>query len=106
MPIVAHGTVNGTTIELRKSPRLRAGSRVRVVIEPVEDNVRKKSRKVKDLSSLAFFGMWRDRDDLGDSADWVRKEREKWNRRASRRELRILRTTRASLPQFKRWRVD
>jgi len=86
MPIVAHGTIHGATIELRGSPRLRAGSKVRMLIEPVEGNRRKASRKVKDIRSLAFFGMWRDRDDLGDSADWVRKERERWHQRASRRD--------------------
>ena len=36
-----------------------------------------------DITSLPFFGMWADRDDMANSADWVHKEREKWSSRLS-----------------------
>ena len=36
-----------------------------------------------NITSLPFFGMWADREDMADSAAWVRKEREKWSSRLS-----------------------
>ena len=36
-----------------------------------------------DITSLPFFGMWADRKDITDSAEWVHKEREKWSSRLS-----------------------
>ena len=36
-----------------------------------------------DITALPFFGMWADREDMADSAKWVRKEREKWSSRLS-----------------------
>jgi hypothetical protein len=32
-----------------------------------------------DITRLRFFGMWADREDMADSAKWVRKKREKWS---------------------------
>lgn len=37
-----------------------------------------------DFASLPFFGMWANRDDLPESADWVRERRQQWHQRASR----------------------
>jgi len=31
-----------------------------------------------------FYGMWKDRTDMADSAEWVRKHRENWNERLKR----------------------
>ncbi len=36
-----------------------------------------------DITSLPFFGMWADREDMADSAAWVHKERQEWNNRLS-----------------------
>jgi hypothetical protein len=36
-----------------------------------------------DITALPFFGMWADREDMADSGQWVRKERENWNNRLS-----------------------
>lgn len=33
------------------------------------------------VTKLPFFGMWADREDMADSGQWVRKEREKWSSR-------------------------
>lgn len=42
---------------------------------------------IKDtFGSLPFFGMWTDRSDMNDSTQWVRKEREQWQRRATRQD--------------------
>ena len=38
-------------------------------------------RPVGRITSLRFFGMWADREDMKDSAAWVRKERERWSER-------------------------
>jgi hypothetical protein len=44
-------------------------------IEPLDS-----AEKVEDLASLPFFGMWRDRDAIADSAEWVNRQRDYWNR--------------------------
>jgi len=31
-----------------------------------------------------LYGMWKDRTDIQDSAEWVRKHRENWNERLKR----------------------
>lgn len=36
------------------------------------------------FAALPFFGMWADREGVGDSADWVRRERQAWQQRATR----------------------
>ena len=33
------------------------------------------------LTSLPFFGMWADREDMRDSVEWVRKQRQAWSSR-------------------------
>jgi len=38
------------------------------------------------FGTLAFFGMWADREDLRDSGAWVRREREKWRDRLTRQD--------------------
>ena len=38
------------------------------------------------FAALPFFGMWADREDMRDSAGWVRKEREQWQQRATRQD--------------------
>lgn len=59
-----------------------------VPIGPVEIVVVVASRSgsaqtLGDLARSPFFGMWRDRDDIGDSADFARRLRvEAWSRSA------------------------
>ena len=36
-----------------------------------------------DMTALPCFGIWADREDMQDSATWVRKEREAWFRFAA-----------------------
>ena len=42
---------------------------------------RSSKRPVGRITTLPFFGIWADREDMKDSATWVRKERERWNER-------------------------
>ncbi|MEK7397989.1 MAG: hypothetical protein AAB116_13735 [Candidatus Poribacteria bacterium] len=44
-----------------------------------EDHIIDKQKK--RLRDYEFFGMWKDRDDMKDSAEWVRKQRKNWDRR-------------------------
>jgi len=36
-----------------------------------------------DFSNHPFFGLWADRDDIVNSVDYVRQEREKWRERTN-----------------------
>ena len=42
---------------------------------------RRAKRVVGGVTSMPFFGMWADREDMKDAAEWVRKERERWSER-------------------------
>jgi len=42
---------------------------------------RRAGRGASRVTSMAFFGMWADREDMMDAAAWVHKERERWNER-------------------------
>ena len=59
--------------------------------QPLEVEVRVLSPQVAPtapkapISSLPFSGMWADREDMKDSAAWVRKERRRWKKRLTRR---------------------
>ncbi|MBC8231588.1 hypothetical protein H8E77_18720 [bacterium] len=39
------------------------------------------------LQDYQFYGMWKDRTDMLDSAEWVRRRRENWNERLKRNQL-------------------
>ncbi len=54
---------------------------IEVRIMPRAGRRRSAKRLPARVTSMAFFGMWADREDMKDSADWVRKERERWNER-------------------------
>lgn len=84
MAVVERGLIRGGQIVLPTPLALPEGTEVVVQIEPIA-RPRTKSDE-KSFSSLPFFGMWADRKDLSDSADWIHKEREQWHQRASRRE--------------------
>jgi hypothetical protein len=46
---------------------------------------RARGRRGSKVTSMPFFGMWADREDMRDSAAWVRKERRRWTTRVSGR---------------------
>jgi hypothetical protein len=84
MTLVERGLVQGGQIVLPKPLTLAEGTEVVVRIEPVASSPHRGGED--DFASLPFFGMWADREDLADSAAWVRKEREQWPQRAARRD--------------------
>ena len=82
MGLIERGKVQSGGIVFLEPLTLPDGTEVVVHIEPVATDkgiaVRSDSG---NFSSLPFFGMWADRKEMGDSAAWVRKEREKWHHR-------------------------
>lgn len=71
------GTVQNGGIVFSEPLALPDGAEVRVNIEEKNGDAKPLS---PDFEKQPFFGMWSDRDDMSDSSEWVRKEREKWQR--------------------------
>ncbi|RKU17962.1 hypothetical protein C6503_10165 [Candidatus Poribacteria bacterium] len=90
--IIEEGTISNERIVLSKPLSLPEGTEVRVQIEPVDtavsddENQDKDSNESEDFANLPCFGMWADREDMRDSVEWLRKEREKWQQRFTRPE--------------------
>ena len=80
--IIEEGTISNGRIVLSKPLSLPEGTEVRVQIEPVgtavsdDENQDKDSNESEDFANLPCFGMWADREDMRDSVEWVRKQRE------------------------------
>jgi len=47
---------------------LNEGTIVEVRVQSYSDRLKAKSRSVQDF---AFYGMWKDRDDIGDSVEYI-----------------------------------
>ena len=91
--IIEEGKISNGRIVLSKPLSLPEGPEVRVQIEPVgaaavsnDENQDKDSNASEDFANLPCFGMWADREDMRDSVEWVRKQREKWKERLTRTE--------------------
>ena len=91
--IIEKGKISDGRIVLSKPLSLPEGTEVRVQIEPVDpalvsndDSQDKDSDDSEDFANLPCFGMWADREDMRDSVEWVRKQREKWKERLTRTE--------------------
>jgi hypothetical protein len=84
MALLERGHVQGGQIVLARPLTLPEGTEVVVHIEPIAsgDGQGVEMR----FASLPFFGMWAGREDIEDSAAWVRKERKQWHQRAPRPE--------------------
>lgn len=84
MAIQERGTVKDGAIELERPLALPDGTTVEVRVQPEaasEPGYRLEAEPlVEDISTLPAFGMWRDRDDMTDSVDWVNQQRDGWNR--------------------------
>lgn len=82
MGLIERGKVQGGGIVFSEPLALPEGTEVVVHIEPVEANGQDiPVSGGENFADLPFFGMWADREDMRDSAAWVRKEREKWHHR-------------------------
>jgi hypothetical protein len=74
----------GRSIIFPRPLALPEGTEVIVQIQPFVVTARPTAQADdREFRSLPFFGMWADREDMQDSAAWVRKEREAWFRFAA-----------------------
>lgn len=85
MSVIERGKVRQGQIVLEHPLNLEEGTEVVVHIEPLP-TLRQGVPASQDLRDLEFFGMWSSRDDMADSVQWVRKERERWKERLEREE--------------------
>ena len=83
MSHVHRGKIKSGTIILSEPVTLPDGTDVVINIEPVEA-AEASLTTGNASSSLPFIGIWADRDDISDSGEWVRKERETWQQRLAR----------------------
>ena len=73
-------------VELVRQLSPDAKRRVMQLLGSVPDHSAEPEASVGEFAQLPCFGMWADHEALQDSDAWVRKERERWHRRASRRD--------------------
>ena len=81
MGFIGRGKVRHGAIELAEPLPLPVGSDVVIHVEPATTTA---PLPTNEFTALPFFGMWADRGDAVDSAEWVREGRERWHRRAAR----------------------
>jgi hypothetical protein len=85
MVIKEHGKVRDGGIVLPKRLDLSDGTDVVVHIEPRTDEGQIEAPiSPEEFARLPVFGMWADREEMADSVEWVRSERERWRQRALR----------------------
>jgi len=77
------GKIHGGSIVLDEPIDLPEGTEVVVHVEPVGARVLVHGNG-NEFENLPFFGMWADRDEMSDSVEWVRRERDKWRQRLTR----------------------
>ena len=73
-------------VELVRQLSPDAKRRVMQLLRSVHNQSAESEASVSEFAQLPCFGMWADHEALQDSDAWVRKEREQWHRRASRRD--------------------
>lgn len=82
MALIEHGKVQDGSILLSKPLPLPEGTEVVIHVEPINTARQSTTSDERDnFTALPFFGMWAEREDMSDSASWVRKERKKWRQR-------------------------
>ncbi len=82
MALIEHGKVQDGSILLSKPLPLPEGTEVVIHVEPI-NSARESTTfdEHENFTALPFFGMWAEREDMSDSASWVRKKRKKWRQR-------------------------
>jgi hypothetical protein len=86
MVLVQHGRVQGGGLVFSEPLTLPEGTEVVVRIEPATTKEISTPTVTEDFATLAFFGLWADREDMSDSVAWVQKERERWQERVDRQD--------------------
>jgi hypothetical protein len=87
MALRERGKIRAGNIVFPKPLALPEGTEVLVSIEPLAvKEPTASSDKEEDFVALPFFGMWKDRQDMKDSAAWVQKERKRWQQRVVRQD--------------------
>jgi hypothetical protein len=89
MVIIEHGVISNGGIALDKPVPLPDGSKVVVQIETAapDDSSQQDDEAVQALkAAFPFVGQWADRDDMADSAAYVREHRAKWQQRPYRQD--------------------
>ena len=87
MALIERGKVQGGGIVFSKPLVLPEGTEVVVHIEPLVASRQAAAPDVgEDFAALPFFRMWAEREDMSDSAAWVRREREQWQQRVVRQD--------------------
>lgn len=84
MVIIEHGIISNGKISLDKPLPFAEGSKVVVRVEPEAPsagNHHAAELSAAEFGALPFFGQWADRQDIPDSAEYVRQERAKWQQR-------------------------
>jgi hypothetical protein len=75
--IQVRGRIKNGAIELTDPIDVPEGTEVIVSVEPFTDL----PPHVRDFLNLPAIGMWKDREDMADSAAWVEQQRAKWRER-------------------------
>ena len=87
MVTIRSGHVERGHLVLDDALPLPDGTPVRVAVEVVEPAGEMPTpESTRDFASEPYFGMWADREDMEDSAVWVRRERERWQQRTARQD--------------------
>jgi hypothetical protein len=84
MAIQERGTVRDGAIVFERPLALPDETYVNVSIQtagaPAEQEPLEYVEQVEDLATLPIVGMWKDREDMADSVEWVNNQRDQWNR--------------------------
>lgn len=85
MSVIIRAHFDGKTIVPDSALDLPADQALEVEVHLISPNAKATVAPVADgmpdITAMPFFGMWADREDMADSSQWVREEREKWNNR-------------------------
>jgi hypothetical protein len=81
--IVVRGHFDGKNIVPDEPVDLPSEQQLEIRVRVVSAG-RTHRRRRSRITSLPFFGMWSDREEMRDASEWVRKERERWSERLTR----------------------
>ncbi len=81
MVTICKGKIKNGTIVFNEPLTLPEDEEVIVRIETAE--VSALSERAQKLMANPFFGMWKDREEMRDSEQWLKEQREHWHCRVS-----------------------